>query len=56
MLEPGWKMDYLQKTKEGGVDGGELWGKDGGRAREERWRRSDGNRQREKAESCVRIF
>lgn len=46
------------ETKEGGVDGGELGGKDGGggRAREERWRRSGGNRQREKAESCMRIF
>lgn len=41
MLEPGWKTDYLQKTQvleqsQVGWVGGE---RDGGRPREERWRR-----------------
>lgn len=48
MLEPGWKMDYLQVGEDGK--------RDGGRAREERWRRSDGNGRREKAELCIRIL
>lgn len=58
MLEPGWKMDYLQKTQvlkqsQVGWMGGE---RDGGRPREERRRRSDGNGQREKAELCMKIL
>ena len=58
MLEPGWKVGYLLKTqtlKQRKV--GWMRGKrDGGRAREERGRRSDGNGQREKAELCMRIL